>query len=101
MKSIIFSDDSELNVIEVAAFGGCSSLTQIELPKNLSTLCISAFNSCTNLNKVVFKNTYRAADIGSSCFDNTASSLKLYVSYNLLSTYISSVSGYADKFVCL
>ncbi len=101
LKSIIFSDDSELNVIEVAAFGGCSSLTQIELPKNLSTLGVSAFNSCTNLNKVVFKNTYRAADIGSSCFDNTASSLKLYVSYNLLSTYISSVSGYADKFVCL
>lgn len=101
LKSIIFPDNSELNVIEVAASGGCSSLTQIELPESLSALGVSAFNSCTNLNKVVFKNTYSAADIGSSCFDNTASSLKLYVSYNLLSTYLSSVSEYADKFVCL
>lgn len=45
--------------IELDAFGSCSALTEVELPKTLQHISIFAFDDCDNLKSIEFKGTVK------------------------------------------
>ena len=65
----------EINVtsIENEAFNICSSLTSIEIPSSVTEIGAVAFQSCTNLVKVVFEENSQLTTIGEFTFNNCSS----------------------------
>lgn len=45
--------------IELDAFGSCSALTEVELPKTLQHISMFAFDDCDNLKSIEFKGTVK------------------------------------------
>ena len=52
LENMMFGTNSELKLIDIVAFAGCTSLTNIEFPNNLTTIEESAFSDCTNLTSI-------------------------------------------------
>ena len=71
LKSITFTNDSQLNEIDEYAFFG-TRLTSINLPSSLTTICANAFNSCAQLESVVIRansvNDCSLRQIGNNAF---------------------------------
>lgn len=44
--------DSRIDALQEKIFSGCSSLNEMELPKNLGSISDFAFNGCTNLKEI-------------------------------------------------
>ena len=54
LATVIFSEGSQLTAISDGTFVGCSSLTSITIPDNVTTIGDNAFASCKNLASVTF-----------------------------------------------
>lgn len=65
-----FAGSPNLKTIGMWAFGECSSLTSVELPRSVTSIGINAFRDCTELYSVVINNS---ADIGITAFCNLKS----------------------------
>lgn len=66
LKTVHFSENSKLFVIEGSAFKFCEQLSSIVIPENVSFIGSSAFQSCVNLESVTFGNS--VSEIGDSAF---------------------------------
>ena len=57
LTSVTFGKNSELRIIEEAAFVGCSSLTSFVIPSKVTSIGEYAFNNCTMLSNIAFNGT--------------------------------------------
>jgi len=53
LKSVDFSNNPELSILEPYMFQSCSNLNQIEIPQNINEIEPEAFESCSSLKKVI------------------------------------------------
>ena len=63
LRSVIFSNDSQLRVIGYHAFYECKSLQSIAIPDSVTTIGEEAFCHCTNLESVLFSDQSRLQKI--------------------------------------
>ena len=68
LKTVIFEDGSTLRSIDVDAFGGCESLTDITIPANVTTIGQSAFQGCKSLTEITIPEG--VTSIGESAFQD-------------------------------
>lgn len=89
--------------IGVGVFKNCKRLKKLMFASDsaLKNIDAEAFYGCENLKSVAFPNNGCVVEIGSSCFNNTSSELKLYVPANLYDEYVANAVGetYAGNFV--
>ena len=71
IQSVKFEQGSQLQTIGAAAFAGCESLTQVELPESLTILMDHAFINCTMLSSVVIP--CNVTTLGDGVFDGCSS----------------------------
>lgn len=85
------------NVTEIGqcAFQNCKLITKAEFNSGLKTLGANAFNGCTSLSTVDFKNNTTLKTLGNYAFSNTTAlhSITLPTSINYLGTYTFQGSG--------
>jgi hypothetical protein len=79
-----------LTIIDVGAFYGPNSLTEITIPNSLTSLGASAFRYCNNLIRVNFLGN--APSVGAVAFDGTRYDLKIY-RYSIKSGWSSTFGG--------
>lgn len=65
--------------IGFGAFDYCKSLTSIIIPSNISFIENSAFEGCTNLKSITFKDNNNNITIGPNIFKSTAPSAEIYI----------------------
>ena len=70
LSALTFAEDSKLQTINTWAFQDCSSLTNITIPKQVTTLHDDAFKNCTGLTKVTFKEGSTLDSIAEGVFAN-------------------------------
>jgi hypothetical protein len=68
LRSVMFSNDSQLREIGNYAFQGCKSLQSIAIPDSVTTIGQLAFCKCTNLKSVFFSEQSRLQKIGNWAF---------------------------------
>lgn len=61
---------TQLEVVRDNAFNGCTSLTDISIPKNISVLGKYSFANCTDLNRVQLASDSVLSEIGEGVFSN-------------------------------
>lgn len=115
LRDVTFStrEDSQLSVIKTSAFAGCSSLTTIVLPQQLTTLqnrvfASSAFKAAPDLSWIVMPSTLTS--VGSEIFGQDLSKLTIYYEGSkakwdtfrttCVDTTTSSSYGYANSEWC-
>lgn len=69
LKTVTFGEDSQLTSIGVKTFYGCSSLTGIEIPNNVTSIKGGAFMDCDSLISIEIPNSVISIDYYSS-YDN-------------------------------
>ena len=69
LKTVTFGEDSQLTSIGVKTFYGCSSLTGIEIPNNVTSIKGGAFMDCDSLTSIEIPNSVISIDYYSS-YDN-------------------------------
>lgn len=62
LKSVIFEDDSSLEIIGEYAFYGCISLPAIIIPNSVTSIGESGFNSCANLESIILSENLQSID---------------------------------------
>ncbi len=63
-KSSIIPADGSVTRIGGSAFEGCSSLTSIDIPKNIGFIGFRAFSDCTSLAKVIIPGSFQTEGWG-------------------------------------
>lgn len=82
------------------AFRSCSSLTSIAIPSSVTSIGGQAFKSCSSLASVTFS-AATPCTMGSSVFDGTSASLKIYVPDANAQAYSNAwVADYYEKLYC-
>ena len=89
LKTLTFAQDSPLTEISNSAFGYCTSLKSVSIPKNVTTINSYAFNSCSALETVTLPESLQ--NIYYSAFDNCYA---LYDVMNLSSTLQISAGSF-------
>ncbi|GHU25370.1 hypothetical protein FACS1894164_14500 [Spirochaetia bacterium] len=102
-----FSDCSRLASVSIpnsvesigsSAFWGCSGLTEITIPNSVTTIGNSAFRGCYSLTSVyVQRDTEPLTTLGIYAFDDTHSSLQIYVPASKVIDYRTAWTSYADE----
>ena len=69
LKSVHFSDNSNLLRIWSGAFEGCICLSDIDFPKQINRIDDSAFKNCPLSDILTF---YSSVEIGANAFENTS-----------------------------
>lgn len=79
-------------------FYSCSSLTSVEIPNSVTSIGNYAFWSCSSLTSVTVERTVPPT-LGTNVFNNTHSSLKIYVPSASVNAYKAATnwSSYASK----
>ena len=76
LKTVIFTEKSNLKEISASMFEGCSALTSITLPESIEVIGNSAFRNCTMLSEVIvpsgLKKIEGIAFSGTAYYENTA-----------------------------
>jgi len=67
LKSVTFSENSNLSEIGLVAFSNCNGLESIELPDSLKRIKALAFSNCTKLTSITFPNGITEIDGFSDC----------------------------------
>ena len=88
IETITFGTGNWITEIDIAAFSGCSKITEIVLPNSLTDMGINCFMNCRSLRKVTFGNslTYISSSAFSGC---------RYLSEIVFSNSISAIGGSA------
>jgi hypothetical protein len=68
IKSVVFEENSRLQIIEDSAFSSCRSLEKVTVPKSVTLIDKNAFYSCLLLNSFTFEEGSQLETIGSSAF---------------------------------
>ena len=93
---VLTSLPTYLTSIAQNAFSGCTGLTTITVSDNTQDIMDNAFNGCSSLQSFYISAT-TPPTLGTGVFDNCHSSFTIYVPDNLVETYKTSWSAYADK----
>ncbi len=91
LGQIIFKQPSSLASIDLAAFNGCTSLTEINIPGSVASIGNKAFYNCSGLSKAYFWGIQPA--FGNQVFEGTPAGFKLY--YHVKNA--SSWASYSDS----
>ena len=83
-KNSVIPDDGSVWSIAEAAFAGCSSLTSMLLPDNLTSIGDAAFADCSSLVKIVIPS--RIKILGNSVFQNCTALKNVILPDGLLQT---------------
>ena len=70
LEEVIFSENSQLQIIGGSAFGGCTGLTSIEIPKSVTEIRYAAFSTCSKLQTVTFADGSQVKTIADGAFYN-------------------------------
>jgi hypothetical protein len=83
-------------------FQECSSLTDIVIPSNVTSIGDMTFEKCTSINSVTVY-SLTPPTLGSNVFDNNATGRKIYVPAASLNLYKAATnwSTYADDIVAI
>lgn len=73
IENIIFEDDSNLVTIGVNAFGDCSELSSLNLPRSVTEIGESAFYNCSKMESLSFQSNSHLKAIYSTAFYNNTS----------------------------
>ena len=73
LTSVVFEENSEVNLIDSYAFAFCEKLSEIIIPKSVLEIHADAFNSCTNLSNVVFEPASKLKSLSWRVFANCTS----------------------------
>lgn len=84
-----------LTRIEDGAFAGCSELTSVTIPENVTSIGENAFNGCTSLQSITLKSA-SPPSIGTGAFDNTGD-CPISVPSDAVEQYVSTWTAYADR----
>ncbi|MGN1210146.1 MAG: leucine-rich repeat domain-containing protein [Candidatus Cryptobacteroides sp.] len=68
MESIVFSSDSQIQILQDNTFNDCISLTSIHIPASITDIRYGCFNGCISLTDISFENNSKLESIGGSCF---------------------------------
>ena len=71
VTDIIIPNDNNITEIGRESFYGCTGLEEIKVPDSIETIIDDAFNSCTNLKRVIL--TENITEVGENCFYNCPS----------------------------
>jgi hypothetical protein len=82
---------NNVTIITPYSVGNCANLTEVYIGKGLTNIGFNAFNSCTNLIKVIFIGN-APSSVGSDVFFNTNANLKVY-RYSIRSGWSSTFGG--------
>lgn len=71
LKSVTFSENSNLTFLGNSSFSKCTSLTEITVPASVTSLGARLFEYCSNLKSVEFEKGSRVKNIGSNVFGSS------------------------------
>jgi len=90
LANITIMEGSILETIGQDAFSGCTRLTAITIPNNVSTIGQGAFSNCTGLTSVTFVQWWGIDSIGTNAFPEGSNG---YGGNNLKTAYESGHAG--------
>lgn len=79
LTTVLLGDNKTLTSLPFYGFGGCSSLTEITIPDQITSLPSSLFESCTSLKHVYIGENSQINSIGSRTFGKCESLEALYL----------------------
>ena len=79
--------------IGTSAFYGCSSLTSITIPENVTSIEASTFYGCSNLTSITIPENSQLTSIGTSAFIGCSSLTSITIPENVTSIGTSAFSG--------
>ena len=94
LSRINFAADGWLEKIGMQAFGACSKLTDVLIPRSVKTIEEQAFSYCSGLKTVAFEDGCGLSKIGDNAFSNCYSLTKIDIP-----RYVESI-GYGAFFCC-
>lgn len=97
LNSVVFSQPSSLTGIDLAAFNGCTSLTELNIPDGITSVGNKAFLDCSGLSRVYFWGDMPA--FGTQVFDGAAPDLIIYYHVSQAPSW-SGFSAYTARAFC-
>lgn len=80
LRSVMFENNSQLEIMGSGIFSGCSALENISIPSNVTIIESYAFKGCTALKSIKIPNS--VTSIGNSAFYNCTSIISIAVGEN-------------------
>ncbi|MBR5146935.1 MAG: leucine-rich repeat domain-containing protein [Bacteroidales bacterium] len=77
LKTVTFAENSQLTHIGSFAFHGCSNLTSINIPKNVTRIEGAAFTQCTKLKSVTFEEDSKLTFIQGFSYNTSLTSIEI------------------------
>ncbi|MCH5180475.1 MAG: leucine-rich repeat protein [Erysipelotrichales bacterium] len=90
LETVIFEDESKLEIIGHYAFYGCESLTSIQIPYGVNYIGIEAFYNCVALENILFEDDCKLDKIGDYLFYGCNSLISITIPRN-----VTSIGSYA------
>ena len=97
LEEVIFSENSQLQIIGGSAFGGCTGLTSIEIPKSVTEIRYAAFSTCSKLQTVTFADGSQVKTIADGAFYNCSNLATVIMKNVSPPTLYNNPFGAADR----
>ena len=102
LASINLSTNAALTILDYFIFSGCTSLTSVTIPSNITTINNYAFRDCTSLTNVYFLNPVETPAVGSETFLNigTPSTAHMVSAETIYTSILGQFTNYLDPTIC-
>jgi len=91
LTTVSFGAGSVLGTIGISAFYGCSSLSSIILPNNVTSINNSTFSNCTSLSSITL--SANLTTIGTACFSGCSALTSISIPANVATIADSAFDG--------
>ena len=87
--------NSNCKFINTYAFSGCSGLTSVTIPENVTSICNNAFRNCTNMTKVTINSNALASKTYNTSNSNLKSIFGAQVTEFVIGEDVTAIGDYA------